>query len=804
MVGYRSRLLMSATLIVVMSASASGQTNAGTGNESTSGQTTADDGRAPSAVTPEGQLQDIVVTARRREESLMKVPVAVTVISGAELQQAGANNLSKISELAPQVIVSRASSGTGGLITIRGIGTSNFDASLEQSVSINIDGVQAGRGVLVNQGFFDLGRVEVLKGPQALFFGKNSPAGVIALHSADPTNHLEGYIRGGYEFVAHERYGEAAVGGPLTDTLKARIAIRASDMDGFMRNTAPSLPDNPFYPGFGTLAGPDRNGGQELLGRVTLLYTPSSNFSANLKVSASRFKDNGASDQAVCGPNQTFPRNFIVPIIDTYGDCKFDDRYTNVSLNPAVAHTVPGTRDGTPYTDTWAVLTALTMNYHLENIDITSVTGYTKLKYDQATSFSNTSYGTSYGALIEDTRTVSQELRAVSSFAGPWNFTLGGYYEDLRRTNGLNQIAIGSGLGADPATGKYDTWEVISSNKGETLSAFGQLRYSPIEQIELAAGVRYTHETKSATTVNAFVNSVQAAFFGLRAQGSPLSSNFRDDNWSPEVTLSWKPGTGTLVYGAFKTGYKSGGLSNSSVLLATATSDSLAYRSENVSGGEIGLKSFLANRAVRIELTAYDYLFKDLQVSAFNQLTLSSYLTNAASARDKGVEFEAEWAVAHGLRVNGSATYNLARYKSFPNALCYAGQTAATGCAGGAQDLGGQPLTRAPEWTFAGGGNYNVPLASKLMLGLNANASYSSSYHTEEDHAPYVVQRAYVLFNAGARLYQGDAGWEVALIGRNLSNKYYKKVCNGHLTPTDFACQNTRGQELTVQASYRF
>lgn len=760
---------------------------------------------ASDSATDSNQIQDIVVTARRSEESLMSVPVAVTAISGEAISRAGATNLEKISELAPQVMITRASSGNGGIISIRGLGTPALDAALDQSVSVNIDGVQAGRGNIIAQGFFDLGQVEVLKGPQALFFGKNSPAGVISLRSVNPTDKLEGFVRAGYEFVANQRYAEAAIGGPLSDTLKGRIAVRGSKMDGYVRNTAIDLATNPFYPGFPTFAGPKRNGGEELLGRATLLYTPSDAFDATLKVSGGTYKDNGPTSQAYC-PGQTIPLVGLLgtPVPDPAGDCAADDRYQSAGIAPALAATQPGARDGVPFTDTWSTLAALTMNYHFPNLTLTSVTGFMKLKLDQASSFSYSSYAVIYGAISEETRTLSQELRLVSDYDGPLNFTLGGFYEEMKRSSGVSIGFLGTVFGPAAGTGKYHTYENLADNRGKTYSAFGQLRWKLLDPLELAAGVRYTRETKDVAAVNAFVHPLQGPFFALRAQGNPLNIDFSDSNWSPEVTLSWKPQEGTLVYAAYKTGYKSGGVSNPSRLSSISTAADLSYKSENSRGAEIGLKSYLADRTVRIEATAYSYLYKNLQVSAFDQLASMSFLTNAASARIKGAEFSGEWNPVRGLKLNGSATYNIAKYKSFPNAICYLGQTAGTGCVGGQQDLTGRPLTRAPKWTFSGGGSYDVALASSLMLGVNANANYASKYHTQEDHDPATVQKGFWLLNGGVRLYDERAGWELSVIGRNLTNEYYRKLCNGKFLAGQYSCGYIRAREVAIQIGYNF
>lgn len=753
------------------------------------------------------QIQDIIVTARRSAESMMGVPVAVTAISGDTIAQAGASNLEQIAELAPQVSITRASSGNGGIITVRGLGTPANDAALDQSVSVNIDGVQASRGNIIAQGFFDLAQVEVLKGPQALFFGKNSPAGVISLRSANPTDALGGYVKAGYEFVANERYAEAAIGGPLTETLKARVAVRGSKMRGYMKNTAVDLPagTNLYYSPFGSFAAPKGNGGEDLIGRVTLLFEPSSTFDASLKVSGGTHKDNGPTSQAYC-PGEPVPVISLilpVPIPDPYGDCAFDNHFTNAGIDPALADTQRGTHNGQPFTDTWSTLTALTMNYHMPNLTLTSVTGFFKLKLDQASSFSYSTYAIGYGSIAENTRQWSQELRLLSDYDGALNFTLGGYFEDVKRDSGVS-IGFGTFFGPDPVTGKYHVYDNDASTHGKTYSAFGQLRWKLVDQLELAAGVRYTRETKDVEALNAYVHPIGPAL-AILPQGSALDVNYKDSNWSPEVTLSWTPREGTLVYAAYKTGYKSGGVANPSRLSSSFTGDELLYDSETSKGGEVGVKTYLADRTVRVEATAYSYLYENLQVSAFDSALQQAFLTNAAAARIKGVEFSGEWRPVYGLRLNGSATYNSAKYKSFTDATCYLELTPGLACSGGGQqDLSGQALTRAPKWTFSAGAAYDFPVTSDIKLGFNGSANYTSKYHTMEDHNPYVsIQDGYWLLNGGIRLYQEDSGWEVSVIGRNLTNKYYRKLC-GTKFQAQYSCGNIRARQVSVQLGYKF
>ena len=257
---------------------------AGSAAVGTFGSARAQDAAAGTA----GALEEIVVTARQRGESLIAVPVAVSSITAEALQSYGTTDVRDLVKLAPSLNIDRASSGAGGVLALRGIGTSPGQAGFDQAVSINIDGVQTGRARVLTQGLFDVAQVDVLKGPQALFFGKNSPAGVISIRSAAPTREFEGYARAGYEFGADEAVIEGAVSGPLSDAWAARLAVRYRDMNGWLRNDA-ALTSSPFAPPDpgAPVRGVRKPGEKELIGRLTLAYAPAdSDFDATLKFSA--------------------------------------------------------------------------------------------------------------------------------------------------------------------------------------------------------------------------------------------------------------------------------------------------------------------------------------------------------------------------------------------------------------------------------------------------------------------------------------------------------------------------------------
>lgn len=759
-------------------------------------------------------LGEIIVTARRRAETLISVPVAVSAINEETLKNFGVTDIRSIANYSPGLSMDRVSSGGGATITLRGIGTSPGQAGFEQTVSLNIDGIQTSRGRAITQGLFDVESIEVLKGPQALFFGKNSPAGVISITSAGPTDTITGYARVGYETVADEIITEGAIAGPLSDTVGARLAVRYRNMDGWLRNIGGPVPTS--------VPGVRRPGDEEVLGRLTLTWKPeNSNFDATLKLSASDYSDDGpAAGQQLfyCGAR---PAGGVAGMVDPYGECKLDKYYSSAGLADGVADNWPYARQQ-PYSNVKVYLASLSANYTMENLDLTSVTGFFSTRSRYNDSFDATSYYIIGASEREDFDSFSQEFRLLSSFDGPVNFLLGAYYgdTDLYFENN-SRILL---LPADPATGKYHTWEKPSGTKGKAYSVFGQLIWDVTDTVELAGGVRYTRETKDSYLYNSYVQPALSGTVFLPPT-SILTDNFRDGNYSPEATLSWRPTSEITTYIAYKTGYKSGGLGLSAVLTpASVTADDFNFEAEKVKGQEVGVKALLLDRRLTLTTAAYSYLYSNLQVNAFNAALASFTVANAASARSKGFELDASFRITPDVTIYGSVAYNRSRYKDYISS-CHGGQTFAMGCdvslspgpdgiTGTADDsygqnMAGRPLTRAADWSLNGGFNYTVPVADLWDLGLSGNARYTSKINGTDNHNPGGVLKGYWVLDAAARL-DFDRTWEISLIGRNLTNAFY-----GYLqekpgapttpgTPSQVMAIPTRGRQVMVQVGYTF
>ena len=740
--------------------------------------------QAPANVAEDAGPGDIVVSARRREERLQDVPVAASVVDRAQIRQYDLTSVANIRIAAPEISLDRGFTGSGTSISLRGVSSSSIDAGVEQSVLLDIDGMATSRGRILNDALFDIDSFTVLKGPQAVFFGKNSPGGVVSIRSANPGSTLNGYARAGYEFTTDTKQIEAAIGGPLGGGFGARIAMFGSDSEGYIRNQDRGVPNLIFgaVTGDASLpAAPRRLGAErKLAARGTLTYEDG-DFNASLKVLGSLYRGQGVqsfSEVMGCPPSRSRPGT-VGGLIDPTGDCKLNDRSSQGGASPTIVAAWPEVRkydDGKAYSRNNTVLPVLTLNYKTGDLALTSVTGYYDFSYVTQGNADATSYAYFWSYVHERNKSFYQELRATTSFSGAFNFAAGGHYEHNNRTQEVG--GINGPQPRDPATGKYNTYDNEQHNKSEAYSLFAQATINVLPTVELAGGARYTHQTNELDSFSTFVNPVITT---ISPVGRHITGKKNQNNISPEATLTWRPSRSLTVYGAYKTGFLAGGYSNPGILSSTTTIDTLNFDREKVTGGEIGIKGSFFDSRLTANLTGYRYIYKGLPLTSLIALsqTAVTYVTqNAANTEVKGLEFETAYRVGGGLTLRGTAAYNQARFESFDRAQCWTGQTLAQGCLvdpvtrGSYQDLSGRTVYRAPKWIATVGAVEAFDLTDDLKATLNADLRYSSAYYTGVNLNPYSYQKYYVLLNAGARV-TSEAGWSLAVIGRNLTNRRY-------------------------------
>lgn len=719
------------------------------------------------------QLEEITVTARKRTESILNVPVDVQAVTSSQLQSFQVTQLTDLPTLVPGLNFGTSLLSIGTLVSIRGIGTASQDPGVDQSVALNIDGLALGNGLAFNSGMFDIDGVEVLKGPQALFFGKESPGGVISLRTADPTDQFEMTARAAYEIESVQPRAELIVSGPVTDTLKLRLATMYDQEEGYFYNDAIAEPGTGAAP-----PGYDREPwGKESITRLTALWDPTQDFSVRLKINEAY--DWHAFDdllQFSSCPSGTAPIPGLPSFIGGGENCLLDRTTREVNLSPTA---FPGILNGgTPFLMTDQRYGTLELHYRpTAGQDLSSTTGYYHVS---SSSMVNPSDATYAGPFIGVNNRYyrhdfTEELRDTSNYQGPLNYTLGALLE-----NGFfnDQVEV-LGNTADflpPALVDGITPVAI-----KTRSVFGQLRWGIIDRLELDTGVRWTDEDRSEKPFNVLTN----------APTLTPEPTLHYNNTSPEVTLTYRPTDDMTVYGAYKQGFKSGSFSTAT---PPVSGENNSFGEEKVRGGEFGFKSRWLDRRLSLNLVPYFYRYEGLQVGVISppQAGVPIIQTlNAATAHIYGVDLDGAFQPASldRLQFMGNAEFNHGRYLDFTNAPCWGGQTIALGCNQAynpakesytAQDLSGTPLIRAPDLTVNIGFTYTMPVMNDYKLVFSNNNNYTTRYVTDlaiDRPGNDNFQGGYAKIDAGLTLHDPTNFWELALIANNINNKVTSGNC---------------------------
>lgn len=781
---------------------------------------------------------DIIVTARKRQESILKVPVVVTAVTGEQLTTTQVTTITDLPRLVPGLVISGNLLSIGPQVTIRGVGTSSFDPGVDQSVSLNIDGLSLGQGLAFGSAMFDVGQVEVLKGPQALFYGKSSPGGVISLRTADPTDKFELIASAAYEIEAREARGELVVSGPLSPTVKARLAAMYSKGEGYFINNAVPVA------GTGAVAPTNSRNPQpkNFVVRGTLLWNPSDSFSARLKVNHANDRAENAElkqlsncPEGAAGvtfgsglvPGIPAAPNFLTPVdpIRFIGsdNCKYDRYAAQVYLDPAAFPGVPN--GGVPYLENEQNFGTLELNYDLTpDLSLTSTTAYYKLKSSSSVNPTLTAGSAPLFGVTNrfSRREFTQELRLESDFSSPLNFTLGAFFEDgqlrdrVRFIRNIRFGALSPQIVGQPFLSYFD---ILNDDRESTVdiktySVFGQLRYKISPQLELAAGVRWSDETRTLDVFD-FNNNVfnipgAPSQVNITPLLKPGSTRVHASNASPEATLTWTPTDDVTVFGSYKKGYKSGSFS---VAVPAAAGGDKKFNDERVEGYEIGLKSRFIDRSLLANLAWYDYRYNGLQVGVIEGFANGSPVINtrnSGAARTYGIDLDLQYRPqgVEGLSINASLNWNRANYKQLDTLGCYPNQTVAQGCNLNpvpvtptatnpatvrylAQNLNGAQMIRAPEWSGNFGFSYEFPVTSGWKLQFNNNNQFSSRYPSylangrptrADTGLPDNLQPSYFKFDAGLALRSEDNRWEFAVIGKNLGDKLVASNCSASNT----------------------
>jgi iron complex outermembrane receptor protein len=689
---------------------------------------------------PGSALEEIVVTAQKKEENLQKVPVAVTAISGDTLNELHAVTLKDLQGQFPSVqLGSFANNQQSPIFSIRGIGVIEPDPYAGNTVAVVVDGVPQffNYGALLD--LFDIQRIEILRGPQGTLFGANTTGGVINVVTAQPTNEF-----GGNAVVTIGNLGRRDTGVslnlPLNDAWVAKIVGFHSAEDGFIKNVF--QPNDP-------IGKKDRD-----IARGYLRFKPSSDFDATLTVEYDRTRD-GAG----------YIVNGALPGEALYQTPGVDGMYPSVCSSLTAVCSAPrrfvsGSR--VPDQSDMDIYNGnFTLNWRNTPIgDITAVSGYKHFSFlefvDQAGGVHDVSQSDRYSQGFQ----VSQEIRTAFKFNDRINSVFGAYY--LRDHYFQDQNVAYSFI----APGFLQ--ETTEDQTNWSASVFNQNYFQLTDKLQLTIGERYQHE---ATTMTAAVTN----FFGTTRKwdgssgvnigGIPKESgNDSWNNFGGKIGLNYQINDDILTYFSFSRGFKSGGF----VGRIGIPSDIGPYGPEHVDAYELGLKSDFFEKRLRTNVALFYTRYKDMQIAetiATNRSGVNrNTILNAGRAEIKGVEAEITAIPVTGLILASSASYIRAVYTSFPNFL--------DTNAGKIVDLTGTPLMNTPKWSAHEKVSYQFALGKGLSTASVDYSFVGSKFQTIIAYPRGVVQPTHLI---GANFDWAPDGkkWTVGIWGHNLANRVY-------------------------------
>lgn len=717
--------------------------------------------------------EEIVVTAQGREQRLQDVPISVSVTPGALLQEKNINNLQDLSARLPNVRISSAP--TADFINIRGVGSS-LNYGFEQSVATFVDGAYRSRSRASRAAMFDIDRIEVLKGPQTTFFGNNAIAGALNITTRKPGNKLEANGSVFYAPAFGEYAIEAGVSVPLTNTLSVRLAGRQSGMDGYLKNT------------FNGNNGPHLN---DKIGRLSLAWQPTDNFESNFRIDHARMRDDETwgSELLRCPPPAPFTKagacsRYLASQGDN-ADTVFDRRYSNAPslLDLDQTEAVWTNKLTTADHSLQSISSYLDMDYHLVNA-VVPVHG------TQGGSLIGADFGI-VSSYFERYRQFTQELRFQSERDGAVTYMAGLYYlhGDLRVNGyaGLYTAPFGN-FGAPVTQATTPIASLIQAHeKTDNMSAFASVTVRPVDRLRISGGLRYTiidkHNNRSvtygtATSADNFIpsasNFVPLPLATQLQIGAITGANFldydpgrrSDKKLMPSINVQFEVAPRSMIYASYVKGFKSGGF-------AIGETERSRFDPETVDAFEVGLKSQLFDNRLTVNLAAFHSKYDDLQETTTVDRPSGSpaqVTGNVAASVSKGVELGLALRASDRLRFTADLAYLDSRYESYPGAPCTPIQTFTTpiNCK---QDLSGKRRAFAPEFSGNVGMSYEQSIGSTHEILFDTSVFITSSYFQQPTADPTLVQSGFAKWDARLAFGRQDKGWQVALVGRNLTDK---------------------------------
>ena len=724
----------------------------------------------------DGVLEEIVVFATKRAENILDVPVAVSALSGAQIEQAGIKDVFDLQQNVPSLIVGRSQTSTTSNFSIRSIGSTSNNFGVESSVGLYVDGVYRSRQSSMINDLIDVEAVEVLRGPQGTLFGKNSVGGAILVTTVEPGDEFGGTVRAG---VGSDSLGDlfVAFDAPLSDTVKSRFSFGTRRQDGYVTRvqTGEDLGDTSVW----TLTG-------------KLVFDVSDRFDAKLQFDYTKADENGnpfvfaaanetatfmraASGEAGC-PGAGFPAP--VPLID-------DDRCGNDFQNRG-PYANNGTNPIESKLENWGI--SLYLNYDLnDDWALTSVTAYRSLEWEGIRDADNTPLTILHTDYDSDGDQFSEELRLQYS-AERLSGTFGVFYFE-QYTDDIVFVELN-----DPAPGSLaDSDNNITDNSSWAL--FTQWTYDATDQLSLTLGGRYTEDTKGSTPDQFNYNFPDAKYLPVQLYEETF------DNFSITASASYRWNEQAMTYISYSEAFKGGGwnshfntcqildpcaiapppegqglvpgtppYNNAAAAAAAFATGIHSFGPEEASTWELGFKTDLVDNTLRLNGAIFTTDYDELQFTY--RSGVAPYLANAGKASIDGYELEMTWLPSGDWVVEGGIGYLDSSVDELREL-----SIVATGV------LAGNRLPYTPEWSYNLGLGYNGVLNNGWMIVPRVDVSYRDDVFWDANNTPEIaVDSSYTIVNVSLVFGPDQGAWRARASVTNATDELYSTGGNSSLS----------------------
>lgn len=706
-----------------------------------------------------GGIAEIVVTAQRRQESLQKVPVAITALTGEAMSERGINNIENVRYNVPNLTLG-TQSGVPRLV-IRGVGLEGTIIGQESPIAAHVNGVYLGRPMALLAAFFDVDRIEVLRGPQGTLYGRNTTGGAFNVTTRRPGDELNGYLTAHYGNYNDFKI-EGAVGGPLNSegTIAQRIAFTYNKHDGYGKNIT---------------TGDEVDNLKTYAIRSTTVLKPTDDLTLTVIADYDREKDhNGQYHYLGEGANTDEEGSpHIRPFDAVFGTMRFASK----------ARDVAGNYDPIYRRKTWGVMGDI--QYKIGDVELRSITAYRGSKWLIANNLGGGEFMSSLWAQGDKARQFSEDFQ-ISGASDRFKWVVGAYYF-REKFDGFQKVPI-NGLGFGLEDIYYDGYFAGGKITTNAYAIYGQGTYNVTDKLSVTLGGRYSKEKKS------IVNQVEFTF-GSEWNGQwtgdgvdPFTFN-QSAKWNaftPKFGIEYQIDPDTMIYASATKGFKSGAFNVGGVQDAVSPEKIWAY--------EAGFKTTQFDRRLKFNLAGFYYDVKDLQVSIIKAGGASNTLENAAALESYGMEAEITAIPVPELELTASVAWLHARYKDYLT-------EEEVHPAQGIQDLSGFTPAQSPNYSINLSAQYTLP-TSFGSIALRGESYFVDDIYFNQFDRDIMREKAHSRHNAYLTARVGDH-WRATAYVRNLTNE--RNVANaiqasivaGHPVLGTYEAPRTYGMEVS-------